>query len=463
MKNILLKQAKGITLIALVVTIVVLLILAGITIQMVFSENGIIHRAQNAAEEQKRAGENDISSITDLTDQVEGLVGGNVSAEAEWKSEGVSNNNSNVQMKFNITGTQVTTPPNPDTAIFEHVAGTSVADGYVIRDKENGNEFVWVPVAKNQKLSLTVTSTEEDINSIKVYTPDGDELLQLSDEDMAGIGRSYQNTEIQPTLNGPYVATVTTNSGTEFVILTVESLYAKSYSAMLDKQSKNLHFNNVNEVAKELGGDVIDQQLPFYLKSFAENMNYEDTTVQYGNSESVYANGGFYVGRYEAGKASNEKAVCTIDQIPYTDVTVSQAQTLTNNMYNNTKFHCDLLTGSAWDRIMGYIQEGGSTSTKTEEQVIVDSKEWGNYAGSQFTITRGMYREDTDSSYHSVGERENGQYEKAGDKNVLLTTGAAPTRNVSKNIYDLAGNVEEWIAESQGSNVVLRGGNSRCH
>ena len=40
-----LKQNKGITLIALVITIVVMLILAGVSISMLFGSNGIINRA----------------------------------------------------------------------------------------------------------------------------------------------------------------------------------------------------------------------------------------------------------------------------------------------------------------------------------------------------------------------------------------------------------------------------------
>ena len=44
-------KTSGITLIALVVTIVVLLILAGITISLVFSENGIISKSKNAKEQ----------------------------------------------------------------------------------------------------------------------------------------------------------------------------------------------------------------------------------------------------------------------------------------------------------------------------------------------------------------------------------------------------------------------------
>ncbi|MBR1803258.1 MAG: hypothetical protein IJ777_04810, partial [Clostridia bacterium] len=53
------KKNTGITLIALVVTIVVLLILASVTIQMVFSDNGIIKRAQGAADAQKEAQDKD--------------------------------------------------------------------------------------------------------------------------------------------------------------------------------------------------------------------------------------------------------------------------------------------------------------------------------------------------------------------------------------------------------------------
>jgi Tfp pilus assembly protein PilE len=43
------KKNSGITLIALVITIIVLLILAGISIQMLTGENGILNRASDAA------------------------------------------------------------------------------------------------------------------------------------------------------------------------------------------------------------------------------------------------------------------------------------------------------------------------------------------------------------------------------------------------------------------------------
>ena len=49
------KGQKGITLIALVVTIIVLLILAGISIQMLAGQNGILNRAEEASYKSKLA------------------------------------------------------------------------------------------------------------------------------------------------------------------------------------------------------------------------------------------------------------------------------------------------------------------------------------------------------------------------------------------------------------------------
>ena len=65
-------KQKGITLIALIVTIVVLLILAGITINMVFSNNGVISQAQEAGKAQAYAEELDKLKMAVLSAQTAG-------------------------------------------------------------------------------------------------------------------------------------------------------------------------------------------------------------------------------------------------------------------------------------------------------------------------------------------------------------------------------------------------------
>ena len=76
MRNKEMKSKRGITLIALVVTIVVLLILAGITINLVFADGGILQKASDAADRQKEAEESDKSAIEDLGEQANTILNG---------------------------------------------------------------------------------------------------------------------------------------------------------------------------------------------------------------------------------------------------------------------------------------------------------------------------------------------------------------------------------------------------
>ena len=64
-------KERGITLIALVVTIVVLLILAGVTINAVFSDSGIIKKAQDAQNKMNQAVENDEKELNQLNSWME--------------------------------------------------------------------------------------------------------------------------------------------------------------------------------------------------------------------------------------------------------------------------------------------------------------------------------------------------------------------------------------------------------
>ena len=60
-------RENGITLIALVVTIVVLLILAGVSVNALFGNNGIIEKAKEAQNKMDKATENDQKEINELT------------------------------------------------------------------------------------------------------------------------------------------------------------------------------------------------------------------------------------------------------------------------------------------------------------------------------------------------------------------------------------------------------------
>ena len=68
------KEKRGITLIALAVTIIVILILAGVTIDTVFSDEGIINKAKEAANSINNAVANDQAELNDLLEELNEIM-----------------------------------------------------------------------------------------------------------------------------------------------------------------------------------------------------------------------------------------------------------------------------------------------------------------------------------------------------------------------------------------------------
>ena len=78
------KSNKGITLVALVVTIVVLLILAGVSISLVLGQNGLISNAKDARNKTLEAEETDganLNTASDYIKQIAGVSASGITAE----------------------------------------------------------------------------------------------------------------------------------------------------------------------------------------------------------------------------------------------------------------------------------------------------------------------------------------------------------------------------------------------
>ena len=94
-------RERGITLIALVVTIVVLLILAGVTINAVFSDSGIIKKAQNAQNKANESIQKDMKQINNLENWIDEATG-QADKNITKKLEEAINNALNGRETFNI-------------------------------------------------------------------------------------------------------------------------------------------------------------------------------------------------------------------------------------------------------------------------------------------------------------------------------------------------------------------------
>ena len=135
------KSESGITLIALVITIIVLLILAGVTIAALSGDNGILTRAKEAKEKTEQANQEEL----DVLDEYEQ----NLNQYVDGKDVNLKNVNK--------------ADTNPTEAMPENVRvlESDANKGIVIRDKNN-NEWVWVEVPKTTVFSgLTIDTTKE--------------------------------------------------------------------------------------------------------------------------------------------------------------------------------------------------------------------------------------------------------------------------------------------------------------
>ena len=241
------KEIKGITLIALVITVIVLLILAAVTIGAITGNNGIIGQANDAKLQTEIAEEKEIlgiATINAMGKDEEGNVTkinldgeldknpGKTNYSSEEKEEGIivtfktsqrkylveTNGNiteyedsviidedlpieisnttesititvkeeelqdKNLEYKYYINGqgsnkmkeatyTQNVTLESKDPYMpnnFEHTEG-EVNTGYVIRDTNLGNEFVWVPV-KSGSFEVYVEATNSNNEVMKSET-----------------------------------------------------------------------------------------------------------------------------------------------------------------------------------------------------------------------------------------------------------------------------------------------------
>ena len=384
------RKNKGITLVALVVTIVVLLILAGVSINLVLGNNGIIAKAKDAKTKSAEASENDLKGMNGLVSEMEGALAGNGGAGG-----------SGAGTKVPAEATAETAPYFPDNT-FTKKEGT-IDTGLVIQDA-SGNEYVWVVVPRTTAVYATTelgktTFTDADYTSIE--------------NDLKEYTKTYRG--------------------------------STSYSDVYYPDDKNVGW-------------------------FADATAYNN--LKNSMLKSVYENGGFYVGRYEAGIGTNRTSieaqvngkypvpttapVSKADAYPYTYVTRTQAQNLASNVNSGDKTS-SLMFGVQWDLVLAFMHNKGNIADST---LTSNSTTIGNYRDSVFQLSQtGKYatmsdgwslsstwNPSTKSTTDFVDSSRN-KIAQSSDGNAILVTTGTSEKNKVMNIYDVAGNVAEWTLE----------------
>ena len=276
------KKNKGITLVALVVTIVVLLILAGVSINLVLGNNGIIAKAKDAETKSAEASQNDLKGMNDLEDEMDKQLGTYDPLKSiptktleEAKVDFVKE-----KTKVEFSDGNVIIPEGLKIA---DVPASKVRDGVVIEDKD-GNQFVWVPVATIADYKRT-WYTGNDLFSEYLEALPEDEKTSVERYKGFYIGRyevgDKENTEAKTLRSSNDVTKTVTIKANQapynYVTRTQAISLAEGFAT---KQGYKAKTKLVSSYAWDTTTEFIQKVNSDYGNS-SEEGNYKDTTFSY--------------------------------------------------------------------------------------------------------------------------------------------------------------------------------------
>ena len=386
---------KGITIIALIITIILLLILVGVSINLVIKGNlfGSAEKAvsgtnDKTAQEQTRVDElmGELGRVEEQQRQ-DNLPGTRVSENTKYIRDGKT---AWIPKGFTVSGIKSEQSINKGLVIYDIPEGTTPDWTNPDSVKTKYNQFVWIPVeVKSSDTENSIASFYRSAWTVNVSTG-GDRTT--------GLSTSY--TEPNSTND---TADKTGIAGQITELTKSIYKYGGFYIGRYEAGSKTERQQSSSQTAEFV---VQQDKYPYNYVKWGDSMS------SIGTTGAVY---------------------------------------LSNSLYNTNEYGATsmLCTGACWDSMLDFI--------KDSKHSVTDSTKWGNYSNSEtFEITRGayaVYNNNTLGSFNNVGSK----YSKMKNTSILLTTGATE-RNCSKNIYDVAGNCYEWTTESNSSsNRVYRG------
>ncbi len=382
------KKENGITLVALVVTIVVLIIIAGVTLSLTIDNGGIMKRAKTAVNDYASQDTKEEKYFNDLADWVD--KNGNESgiAKVPVNTKATKNGTINGQ-EPNINNPiipQGYTPIDAGNAKWGNGSSAptqnSVDHGLVIKD-DAGNEWVWVPVESDVLSSMCVTSIKAE--------------GEIISGDVGVTTKMYTNS-----------VTIGKTGDTKTL-----PRKAPNAPSTIDYREPDLL------VGKDsIGYDKDETYYKTILGYDSPKAIAEAFIDDYANMiASIQKYGGFYIGRYELSNEGVQKEKATITSTNWYNL-YKKCTTLNAS----DKVESKMIWGIQWDLACDFI------SKKGEQKSITDSRAWGNYR-------------------NSISPANTGNYQNIQGNAVKKNTGSNEAWKAN-NIYDLAGNCYEWSQEA---------------
>ena len=386
---------KGVTLIALAVTIVVMLILAGVTISVLNGENGIVKQAQKAKEESK---------IKELKEKVRIDIAG--------------------KRVENINGElRVSVLKEILDKYFDNVpVETQITSETELKAKEEYGKYEMkisdIDVGEiTYETSYTIF---KDVNGEQVPIPEGYIVSENSDENIVNKG-----------------LVISDSRGNEYVWIscTVNSSSNKLQYKRTEWGVEKDGTDNSRAIKDELTLKDIDVT---YSKTDTDNGINEEISKEIvaqinAEKESIKKYGGYYIGRYEVGK-DNKTAVIKAEQEPYVNIKWSKAYELAKGIGGGEGATTYLCSSYSWDTAINFIQ---NTTGKNYATSIIGFN--GNWKGQEVKDSSGKVIKPVNTAQRL---------------NTGLTTALCNIYDMGGNVGEFTTELNPGTSET----VVLRGG-----
>ena len=322
---------RGITLVALIITIIVLLILAGVSISFVFN-GGILDKTQQAADEYKNSAAEEENLLSTIDSYLEKQLS-NVDENGLAKE--------NILIKTDVENVQIVISKGMAPVYLKETGTTTSNPG------QDGAVKEIIPVAEWKNI------TAEQINKGIVLV------------DHAITYDGGQSTGTVPDFN-EYVWIPITESNKFARIAWLTAGYDQT-------------------------GNWSKEQIEQVLSNNSTTMGWrEDTTSkEYTNLvASIELYKGFYVSRYEASNNGSNLAQSKRGQTVWSDSTQPDAITACKKV--NSTLNSHLIYGIEWDSILNWLNGNaiigssvqGENKIMTVDDLQTDSRSWGNYKDS---------------------------------------------------------------------------------
>ena len=378
-------REKGITLIALVITIIILLILAGITIGLVAGDNGILAQATRAKEE------------TEIAEEKEEIVLAYNTAVAKKQSADITAEELDKELKANEAGATAIEDGDNIKVTFEESQRE-----YIIDKNGNITEGTGTTPPAGDDNEATVGEIVQIGEGNKEYTngeytaiiPEGFMIVPGCEDISKGLVISDNPTDTEA--NSSEIIAL----GNQFVWIPVKS--EAEYV-----RNTTYEDTNVSSTAYTDTGYLPEGIAPIIPE---ETTKAEDIGAinEKAEREAVVRKGGFYISRYEAGKEEENRLVSKKGATVWTGISQADCKTEAKKFINNENVKSALCSGIQWDVIMEFVD-----GKPDGENNIIDVTVNGNRGGSSAS-TSGGHKADR---MCNIFDLEENYFEYVAEKN----------------------------------------------